>query len=128
MVNGSNQNAREAQAAKYQGGTIHLLSTAISDNGGSTELTTNSEASVDTADADWSLSSDNTTGTTTLENSADIDFGSPSGFTIDMIAVQATDNADHILLDDNPGGDTDLAGDGTFTLPAGSVTHTFGGE
>ena len=128
MVEGTNQNHRSAIVDEYVGGTVHLLETAIGDDDGDTELQANSEANSATVDGDWDVSHDNVAGTTTLTNSATIDFGSVTGFTVNQIAVQSTDNVDHILLDDGPSGDTDLSGDGDTSIEPGEITYTLGGE
>lgn len=128
MVEGQNQNSRADKASEFQGGTVHLLSTAIGDSDGDTELQTNSEASAATADGDWSITADNTAGTTVLENTSAIDFGQPSGFTVSQIVIQSTSTVDNLILDPSPSGDTDLSGDGTVTIEANQLSYTFGGE
>jgi hypothetical protein len=128
MVEGQNQTARNSTATEYEGATVHLMSTAVGDNATSTEVSNNSGASASTAAGDWSISHDNTNGTTTLTNSADIDFGSPSGFVIKQIVIQSPNNSDKFLIDNSPSGDTDLSGDGTTTINSGDLVYTFGGE
>lgn len=128
MVEGQNQNAREAKAQEFEGGEVHLLGTAIGDGDGDTELTNNSEASSTTADADWSITSDNTAGTTTLENTSDINFGQTPDFTLDQVVVESTATTGEFLLDDSPTGDTDLTGDGESTIKSGEISYTLGSE
>jgi hypothetical protein len=128
MVEGQNQTGRNAVATEFEGGTVHLLETTIGDNATSTELTNNSEASATTQATDWTISHDNTAGTTTLENSAVIDFGSISGFTVNQVVVESPNNADRLLLDDSPTGDTGLSGTGDTTIEANELTFTLGGE
>jgi hypothetical protein len=128
MVEGQNQTARNATATEYEGATVHLMSTAVGDSATSTEVSNNSGASASTAAGDWSITHDNANGTTTLENTAKIDFGSPSGFTIAQIIVQSPTNTDKFLIDNSPSGDTDLSGDGTTSINAGDLSYTFGGE
>ena len=128
MAEGQNENSRNDKATEFQGGTVHLLETAINDGDGDDELQTNSEASETTADGDWSINHDNNAGTTTLENTSDIDFGAVSGFTVNQIVVQSTDDPDNLLIDNDPQGDTDLSGDGDTSIEANDLTYTIGGE
>lgn len=128
MVEGQNQKGRNSTATEYEAATVHLMSTAVADDATSTEVSNNSGASATTSASDWTISHDNANGTTTLENANDIDFGSPSGFTISQIVIQSPNDADKLILDDSPTGDTDLSGDGTTTIKAGDLSYTFGGE
>lgn len=126
MVEGQNQQSRNDKAEEFQGGTVHLLDSdnAIADD--ATSITSNESTS--TADGDWDISHDNSAGTTTLENSAEIDFGSVSGFTIDQIVIESADTSGNFIIDDSPSGDTDLSGDGTTSIPAGNLSYTLGSE
>lgn len=126
MVEGQNQQSRNETATEYQGGTVHLLDSgnAISDSA----TTISSNASTTTADGDWTITHDNTAGTTTLENTNSIDFGSPSGFTIDQIVIESSTTSGDFIIDDTPTGDVDLSGDGSTSIPAGDLIYTFGGE
>jgi len=126
MVEGQNQQAREETAAEFQGGDVLLLSStnAIADS--DTTATANETAT--TVDGDWSITSDNANGTTTLENSSVIDFGQTSDFVIDQILVEDSAATGNYLIEDNPTGDTDLSGDGEFTIEVGNLTYTLGGE
>lgn len=126
MVQGQNQQSRDDKATEYQGGTVHLLSSsnAVSDSAS----TISSDASATTADSDWSITHDNVSGTTTLENAAEIGLGSPSGFVIDQIVIESSTTSGNFIIDDSPAGDTDLSGDGSTSIPVGQVTYTFGGE
>jgi len=138
MVEGQNQQSRNDIATEFQGGTVHLCSSANAISDSATSIT--SDASASTADGDWTISHDNTNGTTTLENSASIDFGSPSGFVIDQIVIEpsplrsVSPLAESSMMklpavaDDSPSGDTDLSGDGSTSIPAGDLTYTFGGQ
>jgi len=124
MTDGLYRASRNDIATEFQGSTIHLLSTELSDTAGTTELNNNSEASQTTADGDWSISHDGTAGTTTLELSNSIDFGSPSGFTVADIVLESGSGG--LLGIDNPSGDLDLSGDGTLTIEANTLSYTFG--
>lgn len=126
MVQGQNQQSRNDKATEFQGGTVHLLSSsnAISDDA----TTISSNASTTTADGDWSITHDNSAGTTVLENANSIDFGGVSGFTIDQIVIESSSTSGNFILDDSPSGDTDLSGDGDVSIEAGDLTYTFGGE
>jgi len=126
MVEGQNQQSRNDIATEFQGGTVHLCSSANAISDSATSIT--SDASASTADSDWTISHDNTNGTTTLENSASIDFGSPSGFVIDQIVIESSATSGNFIIDDSPSGDTDLSGDGSTSIPAGDLTYTFGGQ
>lgn len=125
-VEGQNQQSRVEKANEFQGGTVHLLSStnAISDN--ATTITSNASAS--TTDSDWTISNDNTNGTTTLENANSIGFGTPSGFVIDQIVIESSSTSGNFIIDNGPTGDTDLSGDGTVSIPAGDLSYTFGSE
>ena len=126
MVEGQNQQSRNDKATEFQGGTVHLLDeeSAIDDD----STTIESNESETTADDDWTVTHDNVAGTTTLENSAAIDFGETSDFVIDQIVIESTDTGGNYLIDNGPSGDLDLSGDGTFTLETGNVTFELGGE
>jgi len=126
MVEGQNQQSRNDKATEFQGGTVHLCSSsnAISDSA----TTISSNASASTTDSDWTITHDNTAGTTTLENANSIDFGSVSGFTIDQIVIESPSTTGNFIIDDSPTGDTDLSGDGDTSIPAGNLTYTFGSE
>jgi len=126
MVNGQNQQSRNEKATEFQGGTVHIndSTNAISDS----ETSISSNASASTADSDWTITHDNANGTTTLENSNEIGFGSPSGFTIDQIVIESPSTTGNFIIDDSPTGDTDLSGDGSLSIPAGNLTYTFGSE
>jgi len=126
MPEGQNQQSRVEKATEFQGGTVHLndSTNAIADDA----TTIASNASQTTVDGDWSITSDNTAGTTTLENTGTIDFGQVSGFTIDQIVVESPSTAGNFLIDDTPTGDTDLSGDGTLTFEPGDLSYTLGGE
>jgi len=126
MSEGQNQQSRVEKATEFQGGTVHLndSTNAIGDDA----TTISSNASETTVDGDWSISSDNTAGTTTLENTGTIDFGQVSGFTIEQVVVESPSTAGNFLIDDNPTGDTDLSGDGTLTFEPGDLSYTLGGE
>lgn len=128
MVEGQNQNSRNDKAAAFEGGTVHLLETSINDSDGSTELSNNSQASESTATSDWSITHDNGAGTTTLENTAQIDFGTLSGFTVNQVVIQSTNNADNLILDNSPGGSTNLTGSGNAIFESSDLTYTLGGE
>ena len=126
MVQGQNQQSRNDKATEFQGGTVHLLDStnAISDS----DTTISSNVSATTADSDWTISHDNANGTTTLENSNDIEFGSPSGFVIDQIVIESPETSGNFIIDNSPSGDTDLSGDGSTSIPANDLTYTFGSE
>lgn len=126
MVQGQNQQSRNDKATEFQGGTVHLLSSsnAISDSA----TTISSNASTTTSDSDWSISHDNTAGTTTLDNANTIDFGSVSGFTIDQIVIESASTSGNFIIDDGPTGDTDLSGDGDVSINAGDLSYTLGSE
>ena len=126
MVEGQNQQSRNDKATEFQGGTVHLLDStnAISDS----DTTISSNASTTTADSDWTITHDNANGTTTLENSNEIDFGSPSGFTIDQIVIESPETSGNFIIDNSPSGDTDLSGDGSTSIPANDLSYTFGSE
>lgn len=126
MVEGGNQASRQAYLSQFQGGTVHLLSSANAASDADTTLSSDAQAT--TATGDWTITHDNTNGTSTLENTASIDFGSPSGFVIDQIAIQNPNDSQEFLIDNSPTGDTDLSGDGSTSLPASNASFTFGGE
>jgi len=126
MVEGQNQQSRNDKATEFQGGTVHLLDStnAISDSA----TTISSNASASTTDSDWTITHDNTAGTTTLENANSIDFGAVSGFSIDQIVIESPSTTGNFIIDDSPSGDTDLSGDGDTSIPSGSLSYTLGSE
>lgn len=127
MVKGINQKARNVLATEFKGATVKLLSADPADDVTDSTLS-NVEGSQTTADADWSISHDNTAGTTTLQNVNSVDFGSTPDFTLDAIVLQSTGNIDRMIIDDEPSGDTDLTGSGSLSFGAGDLTYTFGGQ
>lgn len=124
MSDGQTQQSRNDTALEYQGGRVHLLdaTNAISDSA----TTINSNASTQTADSDWSISHDNTAGTTTLENSKPIEFGAVSGFTVSQVVVESTETAGNYLVDNDPSDDLDLSGDGEVVIETRDISYTFG--
>jgi len=128
MVEGQNQNSRTTTAQEYQGGTVHLLDTTLSDGDGDSALSSNSEASTTTADSDWAITHDNGAGTTTLTNSSAIDFGSVSGFTVNQIVLESSTTAGNFLIDNSPSGDVNLSGSGSARIEAGQLSYTLGSE
>lgn len=126
MVEGANQSARQGYVSQFEGATVHLLDSTNAVGDSATTISSNAQTT--TATGDWTITHDNSTGTTTLENSASIDFGSPSGFTVDQIVVQNPNTAGEFIIDNSPSGDTNLSGDGTTTIPSGNLSYTFGGE
>jgi len=126
MVEGQNQQSRNDKATEFQGGTVHLLDSTNAISDGATTISSNEQTT--TADSDWSITHDNTAGTTTLENSADIAFGPVSGFTLDQVVIESTATTGNYIIDDNPTGDTDFSGAGDVTIEAGSLSYTLGSE
>jgi len=126
MVEGQNQQSRNDKATEFQGGTVHLLDSANAISDSATTISSN--ASATTADSDWTISHDNSNGTTTLENANEIGFGSPSGFVIDQIVVESPQTSGNFIIDNSPSGDTDLSGDGSTSIPANDLSYTFGSE
>ena len=126
MPNGQNQQSRNDKATEFQGGTVHLVDadSALADD----DTTIASNESETTADGDWTITHNNVAGTTTFKNAVSIDFGQTSDFVIDQIVVESTDTAGNYLIDNDPSGDLNLSGDGTFTIEEGNVTYTVGGE
>lgn len=127
MVKGLNQNGRSVTASEYKGATVKLLSADPPDDVTDSTLS-NVEDSQTTADADWTVTNDNTAGTTTLENVNSVDFGSTPDFTLNAIVLQSTSNPDRMIIDDSPSGDTDLTGSGDLSFNAGALSYTLGGE
>ena len=128
MTEGLNENGRDSIVTDYQGGDIHLCSSNLSDGDGGSALSSASETVESTADGDWSITVDSGVGETTLELAADIDFGDPGNFVLEAIVLESSVDGDEFIFDNSPQGDTDLTGDGTFTLEAGNFTYDLGGE
>ena len=126
MVEGQNQQSRNDKATEFQGGTVHLVDStnALADD--ATTITSNE--SLTTVDDDWTITHDNTAGTTTLENANALDYGETGSFTIAQVVVESPSTTGNFLIDDDPSGDLDLSGDGTFTIEEGNLTYTLGGE
>jgi hypothetical protein len=129
MVEGLNQNRRASIPTEFEGGDVYLLDTELADTDGDAELQSNAVVSQTTAASDWSLTNDSTAGTTTLENTSSIIFPEiTSSVTIVQVVVQSTANADFLLLDSAPTGDTQLSSGDEVEIPAGSLTYVLGGE
>lgn len=124
MPEGANQSARDNYVNQFAGGTVHLLSSTNAVADGDTTIT--SDASATTATSDWTITHDNSTGETTLENANEISLGSPSGFVVDQIVIQNANDSTKFVVVSNPTGDTDLAGDGSTSFAAGALSYTFG--
>ena len=128
MTEGLNENGRDSIVTDYQGGDIHLCSSTLNDGDDGSALSSASETVESTADGDWSITVDGTDGTTELELDSDIDFGDPGDFVLEAIVLESSVDGDEFIFDNNPQGDTDLTGDGTFTLEAGNFTYDLGAE
>lgn len=131
MVEGANQTSRNDYVNNFKtdganGPTVHLVSS--SNENADSDTTISSDSSTSTAPSDWSITHDNAAGTTKLENTSSIDFGSPSGFVVTQIVVESPNNSSEFIIDNSPSGDTDLSGDGSTSIPSGSLSYTFGGE
>lgn len=128
MAEGLNENARNKIAEEYVGGAVHLLETTVGDGEGGAALDANSEVEVNTDDSVWSITHDNTAGTTELTNTEFLDFGTAGPFTVNQIVIQSADDADSFLIDPDPGGDVEVTGDDQYIIPSDGVSYTIGGE
>jgi len=128
MPEGLNENARNKIAEQYVGGTVHLLETTVGDGEGAAELDADSEAEINTDASVWSITHDNTAGTTELTNTEFLDFGTVGPFTVNQIVIQSADDADSFLIDPDPGGDVEVTEDDQYIIPDGGVSYTIGGE
>lgn len=128
MPEGINENARNKIAEEYAGGVVHLLETTVGDGEGAAELDANSEAEITPDASVWSITHDNTAGTTELKNAEILDFGSPGPFTVNQIVIQSTDNADSFLVEPAPEGDAEVTEDDQYLIDAGDFVYTIGGE
>lgn len=129
MVEGQNENGRTSTVEKYEGGDVHIFEDTdeLADGDGSTELTNKSADSEATDAADWTITHDNTAGTTTLENAAEIRFTDVNDAIYSMAAiVNETDDSEFIISPFDESEDMD-AGDELF-FPAGDLEFTVGGE
>jgi len=128
MVEGQNQTGRNSTLGKYSGGTVYLIQDTdeIGDSEGATEASNRAQDSLTTASGDWTISNDNTAGTSTLENSATLDFGAQSGYVHTQTVVEATDGTEDVLLIPETSSN-DFTGEDFSYDPAG-LTVTLGGE
>ena len=128
MVEGQNQSGRQSTVTKFVGGDVHLIASTdeVVDDDTPTELDEKSQAVETTASGDWTTSDDNSAGTTTLENAAEIDFGAQDGYTHTQTVVEATDGSDSLLLIPEDS-ENEFTGE-TFSYPSGSLSYTLGGE
>ena len=109
------------------GATVHLIGggATMSYTDGATEISTDSDAEVAVAEADWTISVPaDFSGTATLENDNELDFGSPSIGTVDQIVIQNDSNTDYFVLADEPN-DPDLTGE-NVTIAAGTTMYELG--
>lgn len=120
--------ATEAVTNVISGGaTVHLFgggsTAAYSDT--ATEVTNKSDATVQVAEADFTITTPTDfSGSTTLENDNDLDFGSLSIGTVDDIVIQNDANGDIFVVGDEPN-NPDLTGE-DVTLPAGTTLYELG--
>jgi len=126
MVEGLNDTGRERVILPYPGGELFLLTSEASDTDGETGITDKSIASTSTATSDWATSTDNTAGTTTLENSTTFEFPNVSTTdTINQVALQSVDDVDEFVIFNDP---NDPSPDNGIEYQAGEITYTLGGE
>lgn len=126
MVQGLNDTGRERAILPYPGGTLYLLTTAAADTDGATAINNKSIASTSTATSDWTTSTDNAAGTTTVTNSTTFEF--PTLGTQDPIvevALQSTSDPDEFVIFNDP---NNPAPDNGIEYQAGEITYTLGGE
>jgi len=128
MPEGLNENARNKIAEEYAGGAVHLLETTISDGDGAVELGDNSEVEITPNASVWTITHDNTAGTTELKNAEILDFGSPGSFDVNQIVIQSTDNADSFLIEPAPEGDAEITEGDQYVIDAGGFVYEIGGE
>lgn len=109
------------------GATVHLIgggdTVAYTDT--ATEIGNKSDASVAVAEADFTITTPTDfSGSTTLENNNDLDFGTPDIGVVDDIVIQNDANGDLFVVGDEPN-NPDLTGE-QVTLPAGTILYELG--
>ena len=109
------------------GATVHLFGggSTLSYTDGSTEISNKSDASVSVAEADFTITTAASySGTTTLENDNELDFGSQSIGTIDDVVIQNDANPDRAIRSDEPN-DPNTTGE-NVTIAAGTILYEIG--
>lgn len=120
--------AEEAITNVISGGaTVHLIgggdTVAYTDT--ATEISNKSDDSVSVAEADFTITTpDDFSGSATLENDNDLDFGTPAIGVVEDIVIQNDSDGDLFIVGDEPN-DPDLTGE-QVTLPAGTTLYEFG--
>jgi len=127
MVEGRNQTGRNNDITKYQGQTVHLIASSneVADSDTQTELNNKSQASLSTTDSDWTISHDNTAGTTTLENANELNFGSQSGYTHTQTVIESSGTDEFIIALESSS--NNFTGE-EFRYDANQLSVTVGGE
>jgi len=109
------------------GATVHLYGGGDTGayNDTATEVTNKSDAQVSVAEADFTINTPaDFTGSATLSNDNELDFGTPSIGTVDDIVIQNDTNGDLFIVGDEPN-NPDLTGE-QVTLPAGTTLYELG--
>ena len=129
MVEGQNENGRDATIDKYTGGDVHIFDDAnnVVDDDDFTELDSKSEASVTTDAGDWTTTVDNAAGTTELENATEIRWTDLSDATYDQAAIVNSADTDQFIISPFDQSVSVGAGGEVF-FSAGELTFTIGGE
>jgi hypothetical protein len=109
------------------GATVHLFGggSTLSYTDGSTEITNKSEATVSVAEADFTITAAASySGTTTLENDNELDFGSQDIGIIDDVVIQNDANPNRAIRANEPN-NPDTTGE-NVTIAAGTILYEIG--
>lgn len=113
------------------GADVRLMTTALAYGDGATELDSKevsdaSYTSVTVAEADWTVSVDATTNTTTLENASKVDFGTAGGDwgVVVEVAIHQAGTDRFVIADET--NDPDITEGEEVSFAAGELTYTLG--
>ena len=119
---GPDANSLERYANEFAGGMLHLCSDDLDMTDDFSNISTVSEASIDTDASDWDTTTDGVNEEVVLENTAEIDFGDVSGFTVEALILEHPSEDEYVQK--SASGDTDLSGDGDTSVEAGGASFT----
>ena len=122
MSTGPDADSLERYASGFAGGTVHLCSGELGFTDGSGDISTVSEASTGTSSSDWNTSVDGGAEEVVLTNTEELNFGEPSGFTVQAMILEHPSEDEYVQK--SVSGDTDLSGDGETFIDPDSATFT----
>lgn len=124
---GENLAQRMVEQVITGGATVHLYGGGATANYSdtSTEISSKSDATVQVAEADWTITTPaDFSGTVTIENNNELNFGSLDIGVVDQVVIQNDVNADDFVLAQEPN-DPNLTGE-SVSISAGTTIYEFG--